>query len=234
MINNFESNSNKFYNILKYIHLFLLSNIYFGICNFLLILTLIFFELDFYNILIFLIPIIFLAPSLSALFYLFNKFINLDKDLMITREFFKGYKNNFFSSLKIWIPLLISIIIIILDIKISILNINLVILTIPLTLLFIFNILIMLYSIILNSKYEISFINNLKLSLYILIKKPLISLLNLLIMAFCILILLYSNSLISLFIVGLSAYLILNNLNKSFLAIEKSYINNRKEIGVTH
>ena len=224
MVDNFESNGNKFYNILKYIHLFLLSNIYFGVCNFLLILTLIFFQLDFYNILIFLIPIIFIAPSLSALFYLYNKFINLDKDLVVTKEFFKGYKNNFASSLKIWIPLLISILIIILDIKIIFLNLNLLILTVPLTLLFIFNILIMLYSIILNSKYEISFFNNFKLSVYLLIKKPLISILNLLIISFCILILLYSNSLISLFIVGLSAYLIFNNLNKSFLAIEKYYI----------
>ncbi len=225
MLNNFESNNNKFYNILKYIHLFLLSNIYFGICNILLISTLIFFELDFYNIIAFFIPSVFLGPSLSALFYLFNKFINLDKDLIVTKEFFKGYRKNFFSCLKIWLPLLISFIIIMLDIKITILNSKLLVLTIPLTLLFIFNILIMIYSIILNSKYEISFINNLKLSLYIIIKNPFISLLNLLIMAFCIFILLYSKSLISLFIVGFSAYLILNNLNKSFLTIEKSYIN---------
>lgn len=230
MLNNFESSDNKFYNILKYIHLFFLSNIYFGICNFLLILTLIFFEVNFYNILIFLVPIIFIAPSLSALFYLFNKFIYIDKDLIITNEFFTGYKKNFFSSLKVWIPLLISIIIITLDINISILNKRLLILIIPLSFIFIFNVLIMLYSLILNSKYEITFINNLKLSFYILIKKPFTALLNLIIIITCIFILLYSKSLISLFIIGISAYLILKNLNKSFLIIENIYINNRKEI----
>lgn len=230
MLNNFESSDNKFYNILKYIHLFFLSNIYFGICNFLLILTLIFFEVNFYNILIFLVPIIFIAPSLSALFYLFNKFIYIDKDVIITNEFFKGYKKNFFSSLKVWIPLLISIIIITLDINISILNKRFLILIIPLSFLFIFNVLIMLYSLILNSKYEITFINNLKLSFYILIKKPFTALLNLIIIITCIFILLYSKSLISLFIIGISAYLILKNLNKSFLIIENIYINNRKEI----
>ena len=229
MLNNFESSDNKFYNILKYIHIFFLSNIYFGICNFLLIITLIFFEVNFYNILIFLVPIIFIAPSLSALFYLFNKFIYIDKDLIITNEFFKGYKKNFFSSLKVWVPLLISLIIITLDINIIILNKKFLILSIPLSFLFIFNVLIMIYSLIFNSKYEITFINNLKLSFYILIKKPFIALLNLIIIILCIFILLYSKSLLSLFIIGISAYLILKNLTKSFLIVENIYINNRKE-----
>jgi len=224
LFNDLESNSNKFYKILRYIHLFFLSNIYFLICNILLIISLALFEMSFYNIFLFFIPLIFLGPSLSALFYLFNKFLYSDKDLAITKEFFLGYKKNFFNTLKVWIPLLLITFIILFDFNISFLNPKLSLLIIPLIPLFIIDILVIIYSFIFISKYEITSINTLKLSCYILIKSPFTSIFNFIIILLCLFILLYSNSLLSLFIVGFCCYLILKNLKNTFLFIENTYI----------
>lgn len=224
MFNNLESDDNKFYNILRYIHLFFLSNIYFSLCNILLIISLFLFEMSFYNIFIFFIPLVFLGPSLSALFYLFNKFLYLDRDLLITKEFFLGYKKNFFNTLKVWIPLLLITFIIIFDFKINFLNPKLSLLNIPLTVLFIIDILVIIYNFIFISKYEINAINTLKLSCYSLIKNPFTSIINFIIIVSCLFILLYSKSLLSLFIVGFSCYLILKNLRNTFSFIESTYI----------
>ena len=224
MLNNFEANDNKFYSALKYIHLFFLSNIYFALCNILLLTATVFFELSFYNILVYLIPLILLGPSLSALISLLNKFLYLDKDIVITKSFFLFYKKNFIASLKIWLPCLLTACIIIFDLKIIQSNKNLLILSIPLVLLLLIDILLMFYSLIFISKYEITFFNTLKLSLLSIIKKPFTAILNFIIILICTFILIYSNSIISLFIIGLSFFLILKTLKSTFLFIENTYI----------
>lgn len=224
MLNNFESNDNKFYNTLKYIHLFFLSSIYFAICNIFLLSATVFFELSFYNILIYFFPFVLLGPSLSALISLYIKFLYFDKDLNITSTFFKSYKNNFISSLKIWFPSLLILCFITFDFVIIQYNSKLLLLSIPLFFLLVINTLFMIYSLIFISKYEITFINTLKLSLLSITKKPFTSIINFIIILICIFILIFSKSILSLFIVGFSFFLILKSLNNTFLFIENTYI----------
>lgn len=224
MLNNFETNDTKFYGALKYIHLFFLSNIYFAICNVLLLSAIVFFELSFYNILVYFIPLVLLGPSLSALISLYSKFLYLDKDIVITSTFFKSYKTNFISALKVWLPSLLIACLITFDLLIINSNKKLLILSIPLIFLLVLDILFMIYSLIFISKYEITFLNTLKLSLLSIIKKPFTSIINFIIILICIFILIFSKSLISLFIVGFSFFLILKSLKNTFLFIETTYI----------
>lgn len=224
MLNNFEENENKFYGVLKYIHLFFLSNIYFALSNILLLCAIVFFELSFYNILIYFIPLVLLGPSLSALISLYSKFLYFDKDIVITNTFFQAYKSNFINSLKVWIPSLCILCLITFDFLIVRSNDSLLILSIPLFFLLIIDILFMIYSLIFISKYEITFLNTLKLSLLSITKRPFTSIINFIIILLCIFILIFSKSIISLFIVGFSFFLILKSLKSTFLFIENTYL----------
>ncbi|MDV4150872.1 YesL family protein [Clostridium sp. AL.422] len=220
MIGYSDSNENKINKLLNYVHAFFLSSIYFGICNILFILPVYLLELNFYIIFI---SLVFLGPALVALCSFINKLI-FDECFAVTKEFFRGYKNNFLSSLKVWIPLLIIASIIIFDLRLCLANGKFTLLIIPLTIMLIIDIILMSYSLVIISKYKIKTLDTLKLSLYLLIRNPFTSILNLAIIILCTFILINSKSIIAFFIVSIGCFLVIKNMKNLFFFIDNTYL----------
>lgn len=106
------------YTITNYIMWFFLGNFYFLLCNIPLIFIMFSFTGEFvaeYLVLLTLsaLPV---GPAYTALLSAMGKLVR-DKDVNITRDYFKAYKTNFLQSLFIWTLQIILIIILLIDIK---------------------------------------------------------------------------------------------------------------------
>lgn len=160
------------YSISNYILGFIQSSFYFAICNILLIL---FFVLTTitpsnFNLLFLFISLIPLGPSIGALYFTVSKTIR-EKDIYFFSVFWKSYKNNFTSCLKMWMIQLIIITISFIDFQYFYLNapergihqIFIIILLISL--------IIGLYSFPINSRFELKLKDVFLLSAYYTLKK---------------------------------------------------------------
>jgi uncharacterized membrane protein YesL len=106
------------YTITNYIMWFFLGNFYFLLCNIPLIFILFSFTGEFvpeYMVLLTLsaIPV---GPAFTALLSAMGKLVR-EKDVNITRDYFKAYKANFIQSLFIWTLQIVLIIILLIDIR---------------------------------------------------------------------------------------------------------------------
>lgn len=220
MIGYSDSNDNKVGKILNYVHVFFLLSIYLAMCNILFILPIYLLELNFY---ILFISLIFSGPALVAVCSFINKLL-YDECFEVTKEFFRGYKNNFFIALKVWVPLLIIASIIIFDLSLCFSHGKFSLLIIPLTLMLIIDIILMSYSLVIISKYKVNTLDTLKLSLYLLIRNPFTSILNLAIIILCAFILINSKSIIAFFIISIGCFLIIKNMKNIFFFIENTYL----------
>jgi uncharacterized membrane protein YesL len=120
---NFMSKKKEFgegpiYTITNYIMWFFLGNFYFLLCNIPLIFIMFSFTGEFvpeYLVLLTLsaLPV---GPAYTALLSAMGKLVR-EKDVNITRDYFKAYKTNFLQSLFIWTLQIILIIILLIDIK---------------------------------------------------------------------------------------------------------------------
>lgn len=209
---------------LSYIHWFFVSNIYFMLCNILLIASALFIGFKFKFSLLFFISLIPTGPALTALFSFTNKLIT-DKYVDTTRDYFKGYSNNLLISLKVWLIFLIISFILILDLKLCFNSGKFLFLLLPLFIIMISSTAIISYTIPIISKYQIKLLDSLKLSIYLVFNKPVNTLINLGIIAFSLYILIYSNGFIALIISSISCYLINLNLKSSYLFINNKYLN---------
>ena len=208
---------------LSYIHWFFISNIYFALCNILLMLSLYLFDIKFENIAIFFLALIPTGPSLCALCSFMNKLIR-DKYVDTTRDFFKGYVENFKASLKFWCIFLLLSFILIFDLKLCLMNRKFIFLIIPMIFMLLFLIILCSYSIPILSKYEIKLLDNIKLSFYLALKTPIKTLLNLVIIALSAYIFLYISNIIGLFVFSISSYILMKNMASCFLFIESKYL----------
>lgn len=68
-----DYNSEMIYTFTSYIYWFILLTFYFSVTNLLFYIFLLFFEWDFNNMSLFILSLLPAGPSLSALFYCFNK-----------------------------------------------------------------------------------------------------------------------------------------------------------------
>ncbi len=215
-----EKRMNKVFN---YIHWFFLSSIYFILCNILNILSMHLFELKIDNLLIFSASMILTGPALVALYSFMNKIIYFNY-VDTTRDFFKGYTENFLDSLKIWIILLIIATILIFDLNLCFINGKFLFLIAPMILMLILDIILISYALPIISKYKIKLLDTIKLSLYLAIKNPLTTVINFFIISFSIYTIIYYKGFISLFISSISCFLIIKNMKYSFLFIENKYL----------
>jgi uncharacterized membrane protein YesL len=106
------------YTITNYIMWFFLGNFYFLLCNIPLIFILLSFTGEFvpeYLVMLTLsaIPV---GPAYTALLSTMGKLVR-EKDVNITKDYFKAYKTNFLQSLFIWTLQIILIIILLIDIR---------------------------------------------------------------------------------------------------------------------
>lgn len=229
-MNNYSDYDNKRIDkIFNYIHWFLLSSVFFALCNILLILSFILFDINFNHLLVFFIPLIFLGPALSALCTFMYKVV-YDRYVDTFRDYFHSYKENFITSLKLWIPFLIISYICIIDLKLSIASGKFLFLVLPLVFILIINILLVSYIFPIISKYKISIIDSYKLAIFLIIQKPLNALLNLAIVLICGYILIYTRSFLILFAASIAAFFLLKNMNYSFLFIENKYLKTQNNI----
>jgi len=106
--------------IFNYVTWFVLSNIYFLVSNVLFIMYIINFGFDIiYNVsILFVISLIPMGPALTALYASMGKIIR-EKDINITRYYFKSYKINFKQSLKLWCIELAILFISYIDLKVA-------------------------------------------------------------------------------------------------------------------
>ena len=120
MSNNKEYKEGRIYTIFNYITWFVLSNVYFLASNILFIIYIINFGFDIiYNVsILFVISLIPMGPALTALYASMGKIIR-EKDINITRYYFKSYKINFKQSLKLWCIELAILFISYIDLKVS-------------------------------------------------------------------------------------------------------------------
>lgn len=106
------------YTITNYVFWFMMGSIYFGICNipfFFIFLTPIENPDSSYLVLLIL-SLIPMGPSITALLSAMGKLVR-EKDVSITKDYFKAYKQNFGQSLFLWVLQLAVLSIILVDIK---------------------------------------------------------------------------------------------------------------------
>lgn len=118
MRNKREFGEGPIYTITNYIMWFFLGNLYFMLCNIPLLFILLGFNGNFtaeYGILLVLssLPV---GPAYTALLGAMGKLVR-EKDVNITRDYFKAYKTNFIQSLFLWTLQIVIISILLVDIK---------------------------------------------------------------------------------------------------------------------
>lgn len=221
--NDFQSSSiSKFF---TGIYTITFGSIYFTLCNFLIIISLYALKIDIRNIIAFYIALIPTGPSLSAFIAVINKF-NENKEINITKDFFKQYIKNLKPALKIWIILLTLGTILIFDLNICFENSKFPILILPMIMMLILIILLILNSFPILCRYEINTWNNLKLSIYLIFRKPLNSIINLLILIVWVNLLNFNNIIIKLLASGIAVFLIMKCYQKNYEIIDNEYLEN--------
>jgi len=214
------------YTISNYIFWFLLGNLYFLLLNIPLIFILIMLSSNGAGtipqgftpiIIICCIPI---APACTALFSVMGK-LTREKDINITKDFFKAYKTNFIQSLFFGVLEILIICILFIDMKFFIANGYPRILTIPIFVIIAFVFLMSLYIFPIISRFYLSTKNILKLAAYYTIRKFNITILcfsSFLVVGF---IYFKISTFILLFISSIVCYLIMFYQQQILLEIEK-------------
>jgi len=209
---------------LNYIHWLFLTNIYFLLCNIIFILALYSFELSVSNIFIYFVALLPMGPSLTALCSCMSKILK-DKYVDTTRDFFKAYKENFFSSMKIWLIVLITMFILIFDMKLCFVNNKLLFLLIPLIFLLILSISFCSYLFPLISKFQIKLLDVLKLSIYLSFKNLLTTIVNLIILIVYAYLFFYLKGITGFFLCSITCYGLMFNLKRTFVFVENKFLN---------
>lgn len=221
---NFEESSiSKFF---KYIYTLTFGSIYFSLCNIMAFTAFHILKLDLQNILFFYIALIPSGPAFAALIYIINNLKKKD-EVHITKDFFKGYKKNFKAALKIWTIILTITTILIFDLVICFKNSKFPILIIPMTIMLIFILLILVNSFPILCRYEINTINNIKLSINTILRKPSISITNLAILIIWLNLLNLNNFIIKLLISGVVILAMMKVYEKNYIMIDNYYLENK-------
>lgn len=103
------------YKGLQYFYAFLMTNIYFILCNILIVVTFFSVPASFSSILLYVVALFPMGPALTALFYTMGK-LHRDKIVQPTKDFFHAYKVNFGISLRYWLIQLVLLTILFVDV----------------------------------------------------------------------------------------------------------------------
>lgn len=213
------------YTITNYIFWFLLGNLYFLLLNIPLVLMLIILVSNGANkipqgfITILVLCCIPIAPAATALFSVMGKLIR-EKDINITKDYFKAYKTNFTQSLLFGTLEIMLICILSIDIKYFISSAFPKVLTVSIFVIIVFVFSINLYVFPIISRFYLNWKDVLKTATYYTIKKFNITLLCLSSFLIVIFIFLKVSNLILLFISSIVCYLIMYYQKNILLEIE--------------
>lgn len=213
--------------IFRYIYTITFGGIYFVLYNFLLVGALYILKIDLRNIVAFYIALIPVGPALAALITVINN-LNKEKDINITKDFFKGYIKNFKASIKMWTMLLTLATILVFDLVICFKNSKFPLLVIPMIIMLVFVLVILVNSFPILCRYEINTINNIKLSISLILKKPSITITNLAILIIWLNLLNLNNFIIKLLISGVAVLAMIKVYEKNYLIIDKNYLNDNQ------
>ena len=223
------------YTITNYIFWFFLGNLYFLLLNIPLLFILIALFSNGSNtipqgfipiIIICCIPI---GPAATALLSVMGKLIR-EKDINITKDFFKAYKVNFFQSLFFWSLEIIILSILFIDIKLVISNSYPKFLTVFIFIVVAFIFSMSLYVFPIISRFYLSTKDILKTAAYYTIRKFHITILNLASFLVVILIFFKVSTFILVFISSIICYLIMFYQQKILLEIECNLKKNTEKI----
>ncbi len=223
------------YTITNYIFWFFLGNLYFLLLNIPLLFILIALFSNGSNtipqgfipiIIICCIPI---GPAATALLSVMGKLIR-EKDINITKDFFKAYKVNFFHSLFFWSLEIIILSILFIDIKLVISNSYPKFLTVFIFIVVAFIFSMSLYVFPIISRFYLSTKDILKTAAYYTIRKFHITILNLASFLVVILIFFKVSTFILVFISSIICYLIMFYQQKILLEIECNLKKNTEKI----
>lgn len=223
------------YTITNYIFWFFLGNLYFLLLNIPLLFILIALFSNGSNtipqgfipiIIICCIPI---GPAATALLSVMGKLIR-EKDINITKDFFKAYKINFFQSLFFWSLEIIILSILFIDIKLVISNSYPKFLTVFIFIVVAFIFSMSLYVFPIISRFYLSTKDILKTAAYYTIRKFHITILNLASFLVVILIFFKVSTFILVFISSIICYLIMFYQQKILLEIECNLKKNTEKI----
>ena len=167
------------YTIPNYIYWFILGNIYFSLCSIFFILTIAAFENKVFTdgILFFIISLALEGPAVSALFSVMGKLVR-EKDINITKDYFKAYKNNFLQSIILSTLQAILLFIILLDLRaVQFIKMGDIIKPVLFATLFI-SLFINIYAFPLITRFCMKLKDIIKLSIYYSVKKLKITILN--------------------------------------------------------
>lgn len=192
-------------------------------CNLLFVISTYLLPLKLNNTSIFFIALLPTGPAICALFSFMYK-LNNGKEIRSTVDYFRDYARNFKSSMKLWLIVLSIETILTIDLIICIKNNKFLILVLPMALMLTFTIITGVYAMAISCRYEISLKHNLKLSIYMMFKKPIASLINVVIVVSWIRLLSIGNIFITLFISSGAMYLIAKNLSRVYMLIDEKYL----------
>lgn len=156
----------------SYLLWFLQGGAYFFITNILLVLfiTATAINPDSFNLMFLFISLLPLGPSLSALSASTSEILR-EKSISFSSYFFKSYKDNFVSSLKLWLIILLMLALMFVDFQYFFLNIPRYGIHIIFEILAVYIALLSLYAIPINSRFEMKTKDIFILSSYYIIKK---------------------------------------------------------------
>lgn len=223
------------YTITNYIFWFFLGNLYFLLLNIPLLFILITVLSNGANTIsqglipIFVICCIPIGPAATALLSVMGKLIR-EKDINITKDFFKAYKVNFFQSLFFWSLEMIILSILFIDIKLIIASSYPKFLTVFIFIVITFIFSMGLYVFPIISRFYLSTKDILKTAAYYTIRKFNITILNLASFLVVILIFFKVSTFILVFISSIICYLIMFYQQKILLEIESNIKKNTEKI----
>ncbi|MCJ7842074.1 DUF624 domain-containing protein [Lederbergia sp. NSJ-179] len=205
------------YTMMKYLYYFFLTNFYFILCNLLFFIVFFLADFVFENILLFYLTLIPTGPAMTAVLSTMGKLVR-EKDLHVTRDFFKAYQVNFWPTIKYWMIQLTIMLILAIDIGYSTNRSN--VFSPVFFILLIVSVFIMIYAFPIISRFEVKMKNLFIISMYANFKFFKVTLLNITsIIAFGIIYWTFP-SISSLFLISLIGYFVMFNLQKPLKYLE--------------
>ena len=211
------------FTIPNYLLWILQGGIYFFITNILLVLfiTVTTINPDSFSLILLFISLIPLGPSLSALSACNSEIIR-EKSISFSSYFFKSYKDNFLSTLKLWLIILSLFLLMFIDFQYFLLNMSKYGIHIIFEILSVYLFLLTLYAIPLNSRFELKIKDVFILSSFNIIKKLPITIFKAAILVGSIYLISKVNSLLIIVLPGLISFVFSYYDNLIFQSIENT------------
>lgn len=212
------------YITMKYMYVFLVTNLIFILCNALFFIVYFLADFTFENILLFYISLIPMGPSITAVLTSMGRLVR-EREISPAAEYWKAYKRSFRTSMKYWFIQLTLITILIIDFHYATNYVNMLS---PLFLIFLlFCFMVMMYAFPIIARFEVKIKNLFVVSIYSNFKFFKTTFLNATSIISFGVIFYYFPSISSLFSISLIGFFIMYNLQRTFKHMETEMSENK-------